>query len=61
MLHAATTRRLLTLLAATLTCFAAARHLQAAQAPVEPYASYQPQTACAPKAKPGPRRWAAGW
>jgi hypothetical protein len=50
---AATTRRALTLLFATLTCLALLGTAQAANAPVEPYAGYQPQTACAPKAKPG--------
>ena len=51
--QAATTRRALTLLFATLTCLALLGSAQAANAPVEPYAGYQPQTACAPKAKPG--------
>jgi hypothetical protein len=52
-MRAATTRRLLTLLPATLTCLALIGSAGAVEAPVEPYASYQPQTACAPKAKPG--------
>jgi len=58
--HPATTRRVLTLLFATLTCLALIGASQAAYAPVEPYAKYQPQTACAPKAKPGTQalgRW----
>ena len=56
----ATTRRLLTVLGATATCLALLGSAQAANAPVEPYASYQPQTACAPKAKVGTQalgRW----
>jgi hypothetical protein len=60
MLHATTGRRLLTLLGATLTCLLLLGSAQAIQAPVEPYASYQPQTACAPKAKVGTQalgRW----
>ena len=60
MLHVATTRRILTLLVGTLTCLVLLGSAQAAYAPVEPYAGYQPQTACAPKAKPGTlalRRW----
>ena len=52
-MRAATTRRLLMLLSATLSCLALIGTAGAASAPVEPYASYQPQTACAPKAKPG--------
>ena len=54
------TRRVLTLLGATMTCLLLLGSAQAAEAPVEPYASYQPQTACAPKAKPGTQalgRW----
>jgi len=47
------TRRVLTLLGATMTCLLLLGSAQAANAPVEPYASYQPQSACAPKAKPG--------
>jgi hypothetical protein len=60
MLRAATTRRILTVLVASLTCLGLLSVAQAAYAPVEPYAGYQPQTACAPKAKPGTlelRRW----
>jgi hypothetical protein len=52
---AAATRRSLMLLLATLTCFSILGAAQAASAPVEPYASYEPQTQCAPKAKPGPQ------
>ena len=58
MLHA--TRRLLLLLGATLTSLLLLGSAQAANAPVEPYASYQPQSACAPKAKVGTQafgRW----
>ena len=53
-------RRLLTVLGATVTSLALLGSAQAANAPVEPYASYQPQTVCAPKAKPGTQalgRW----
>ncbi len=60
MLHAATPRRALTLLLATLACLLLLGTAQAAYAPVEPYARYQPQTACAPKAKAGTQalgRW----
>ncbi len=49
----ATSRRLLAPLLAALTCLALVGSAQAAYAPVEAYARYQPQTACAPKAKPG--------
>jgi hypothetical protein len=59
MLHA-TTRRAFTLLFATLTCLTLLGSAQAAYAPVEPYAGYQPQTACAPKPKAGTQalgRW----
>jgi hypothetical protein len=53
MLAAATTRRALTLLFATLTSLALVGTAEAANAPVEPYAQYQPQTACSPRAKLG--------
>ena len=63
MLHA--TKRLLMRLLATVACLALAGTAvlgaaQAAYAPVEPYAGYQPQTNCAPKPKPGTQalgRW----
>ena len=60
MLLAATARRACTLLLATVTWVAVLGIAQAAEAPVEPYAGYQPQTNCAPKAKPGTQalgRW----
>jgi hypothetical protein len=38
---------------ATLGCLLVLGTAQAANAPVEPYASYQPQTGCSPQAKPG--------
>jgi hypothetical protein len=50
----------LTLLGAMMTCLLLLGSAQAADTPVEPYASYQPQKACAPKAKPGTQalgRW----
>jgi len=53
-------RRLLTLLLATLGCLVMLGGADAANTPVEPYARYQPQTACAPQAKPGTQalaRW----
>ena len=51
-------RRTLTTVLTTATLVASAgagvvASAQAASAPVEPYASYQPQTVCAPRAKPG--------
>src|SRR3954447_14645900 len=51
MLHA--TRRLLLPLLAAVACLLLVGTARAETTPVEPYASYQPQTACAPKAKPG--------
>jgi hypothetical protein len=59
MLHA-TTRRLFTMLLATSACLALTATAGAGGAPVEPYASYQPQSVCSPKAKPGTQalgRW----
>ena len=53
MLPAAATRRLLVTVGAMLTCLVLLGSAQAAYAPVEPYAGYQPQTNCAPRAKPG--------
>lgn len=53
-------RRLLTLLLATLVWFPVVASAQAAYAPVEPYARYDPQTVCSPWAKPGAKvlgRW----
>ena len=50
---AAATKRSLMLLFATLTCFMVLGAAQAAYAPVEPYASYDPQSLCTPKAKAG--------
>ncbi len=47
------TRRLLTLLIATVSCFSLLGAAQAAYAPVEPFAGYEPQTVCSPAAKPG--------
>jgi hypothetical protein len=52
MLHA-TTRRLFTMLLATLACLTMTATARADDSPVEPYASYQPQSVCSPKAKPG--------
>ena len=46
-------RPLPTALVAVLLTLLVAPAAQAARAPVEDYASYQPQTRCAPKAKPG--------
>lgn len=60
MLPAAATRRLLVTVGAMLTCLVLLGSAQAAYAPVEPYAGYQPQTNCAPRAKPGTQalgRW----
>ena len=54
------TRRLLTLLLATLVCLPFVGAAQAAYTPVEPYAGYEPQTVCSPVAKPGTKalgRW----
>ena len=53
-------RRLLTLLVATIACFAVIGSAQAAYGPVEPYARYDPQSTCSPKVKTGTRtlgRW----
>jgi hypothetical protein len=50
---AAAARRSLMLLFATLTSLLVLGHAQAASAPVEPYASYDPQSICTPKAKAG--------
>ncbi len=50
--HARMLGRLLAVLLATVTVFALAPP-SIANAPVEGYARYQPQTACAPRAKPG--------
>ena len=47
------TRRLFVPLLAIVACLLLTGTAQADPAPVEPYASYQPQTVCAPKAKPG--------
>ena len=47
------TRRLFVPLLATVACLLLTGTAQADPTPVEPYARYQPQTACAPKAKPG--------
>lgn len=60
MQHLAATRRILTLLIATAACFVFLGAAQAADAPVEPYAGYEPQTVCSPVAKPGAKalgRW----
>ena len=46
-------RRLLVLLVVGLSCFGVVGSAQAAYAPVEPYARYEPQTKCSPKAKAG--------
>ncbi len=51
-------RPLLTSLITLLLCFGVLETAQAAQAPVEPYAGYEPQTRCAPVAKPGSLRLA---
>ncbi len=53
MMLAAAIKRSLMLLFATLTCFMVLGAAQAAYAPVEPYASYDPQSICTPKAKAG--------
>jgi hypothetical protein len=47
------TRRSLTLLLAMLCCLSVLGAAQAAYAPVEPYAKYQPQSTCSPKLKAG--------
>ena len=52
--------RLLMLCAATIACFSVLGSAQAAYAPVEPYARYDPQSTCSPTAKAGTRtlgRW----
>ena len=46
-------QRLLTLLVLTVGCLSGLGYAQAAQAPVEPYAAYQPQSVCSTWAKPG--------
>jgi hypothetical protein len=54
------TRRLLLLLLGTLVWLPLVATAEAAQAPVEPYASYDPQTVCSAWAKPGAKvlsRW----
>jgi hypothetical protein len=54
------TRRLLTLLLALLVLLPVVGSAQAAEAPVEPYARYEPQTTCSPAAKAGTKelgRW----
>jgi hypothetical protein len=46
-------RRLLTLVVVTIACFAVVGSAQAAYAPVEPFARYDPQSTCSPKVKAG--------
>ncbi len=53
MRHRALPRRLLTVLLAVVTALSLLGAAAAEPEPVEPYAGYQPQRACAPKAKAG--------
>lgn len=52
--------RAIALLLATLTCFSVLGSAEAAYAPVEPFAGYEPQSKCSPRAKAGTKafgRW----
>lgn len=54
------TKRLLSVLMVTVVCVLAVGSAQAAEAPVEPYATYQPQSVCSSWDKPGTKtlaRW----